>query len=143
MPTQDPTPLTYLINTESSGRWCKKTRLKLPPLAMDSVKGLSCRRFRWNSSSNSPPQIDSPPVPSPRGSPWNNRCMCDVNKNTRFFFAARKNSTGWVWQAGKQGAGGARQRRRTTEGPTHGSRGIKCGDTSGGVFNGTINIATP
>ena len=36
-----------------------------PALAMLTVYGRSCLKFRWNSSSNSPPQIDSPPVPSP------------------------------------------------------------------------------
>jgi hypothetical protein len=36
-----------------------------PALAMDSVYGRSCRRLGWNSSSNSPPHIDSPPVPLP------------------------------------------------------------------------------
>lgn len=30
---------------------------------------LTHRRFLWNSSSNSRPQMDSPPVPSPLGSP--------------------------------------------------------------------------
>ena len=36
-----------------------------PALAMLTVYGRSCLKFRLNSSSNSPPQIDSPPVPSP------------------------------------------------------------------------------
>merc|ERR1719440_68474 len=40
-----------------------------PALAIDNVKGLSCFKDLWNSSSNSPPQMLSPPVPSPCGSP--------------------------------------------------------------------------
>ena len=36
-----------------------------PALAMLRMPGRSCRRVLWNSSSNSPPQMDSPPVPSP------------------------------------------------------------------------------
>lgn len=36
-----------------------------PALAMLRVYGLSCLRDGWNSSSNSPPHIDSPPVPLP------------------------------------------------------------------------------
>ena len=40
-----------------------------PALAMDRVKGRSCRSDRWNSSSNSDPQMEVPPVPSPSGSP--------------------------------------------------------------------------
>lgn len=36
-----------------------------PAFAMDTVKGLSWRRLRLNSSSNSPPQMLWPPVPSP------------------------------------------------------------------------------
>ncbi len=36
-----------------------------PALAIDTVKGRSCRRLRLNSSSNSPPQMLWPPVPSP------------------------------------------------------------------------------
>jgi len=39
-----------------------------PALAMLNVYGLSCFRLE-NSSSNSRPQILSPPVPSPNGSP--------------------------------------------------------------------------
>lgn len=38
-----------------------------PALAMDRMPGRSCRSALWNSSSNSPPQMDSPPVPSPVG----------------------------------------------------------------------------
>jgi len=37
-----------------------------PALAMLSVYGRSCRSVGWNSSSNSPPQMLSPPVPIPR-----------------------------------------------------------------------------
>ena len=40
-----------------------------PPLAMLTMPGRSCLRLASNSSSNSPPQMDSPPVPSPLGSP--------------------------------------------------------------------------
>lgn len=36
-----------------------------PAFAILSVNGLSCFSVGWNSSSNSPPQIDSPPVPTP------------------------------------------------------------------------------
>ena len=36
-----------------------------PALAILTVYGLSCFNVGWNSSSNSPPQIDSPPVPVP------------------------------------------------------------------------------
>ena len=40
-----------------------------PELAMDTVPALSCRSVLTISSSNSPPQMDVPPVPSPSGSP--------------------------------------------------------------------------
>lgn len=40
-----------------------------PALAMLSVYGRSCRSVGWNSSSNSPPQMLSPPMPVPVGSP--------------------------------------------------------------------------
>ena len=36
-----------------------------PAFAMLKVYGRSCLRFGWNSSSNSPPQMLSPPVPVP------------------------------------------------------------------------------
>ena len=36
-----------------------------PPFAILTVKGRSWRKLWWNSSSNSPPQMLSPPVPSP------------------------------------------------------------------------------
>lgn len=36
-----------------------------PALAMLTTKGLSCLSIGCNSSSNSPPQMDSPPVPVP------------------------------------------------------------------------------
>ena len=36
-----------------------------PALAMLTVNGLSCLRLGWNSSSNSWPHIDVPPVPVP------------------------------------------------------------------------------
>merc|ERR1719152_9148 len=36
-----------------------------PAFAIERVKGLSCFKDLWNSSSNSPPQMLSPPVPSP------------------------------------------------------------------------------
>ena len=45
-----------------------------PALAMLTVYGRSCLKLRWNSSSNSPPQMDSPPVPSP-----------EKQKNSLFF----------------------------------------------------------
>lgn len=38
-----------------------------PALAMDRMPGRSWRSVGLNSSSNSPPQMDSPPVPSPAG----------------------------------------------------------------------------
>ena len=38
-----------------------------PAFAIDTVKGRSCLRLRLNSSSNSPPQMLWPPVPSPAG----------------------------------------------------------------------------
>lgn len=40
-----------------------------PPLAILSVYGRSCLSVAWNSSSNSPPQMLSPPMPVPVGSP--------------------------------------------------------------------------
>lgn len=40
-----------------------------PALAMLSVYGRSCLSVGWNSSSNSPPQMLSPPMPVPVGSP--------------------------------------------------------------------------
>lgn len=40
-----------------------------PALAMLRVYGRSCLSVAWNSSSNSPPQILSPPMPVPVGSP--------------------------------------------------------------------------
>lgn len=40
-----------------------------PPFAMLSVYGRSCLSVAWNSSSNSPPQMLSPPMPVPVGSP--------------------------------------------------------------------------
>ena len=36
-----------------------------PELAMESVKGRSCRRLRLSSSANGSPQMLTPPVPSP------------------------------------------------------------------------------
>jgi len=39
-----------------------------PAFAMLTVYGRSCRSDGWNSSSNSPPQILSPPVPLPASS---------------------------------------------------------------------------
>ena len=41
-----------------------------PALAMLTVKGRSCFSDGWNSSSNSPPQMDSPPVPVPARQGW-------------------------------------------------------------------------
>ena len=38
-----------------------------PAFAIDTVKGRSCLKLRLNSSSNSPPQMLWPPVPSPAG----------------------------------------------------------------------------
>lgn len=40
-----------------------------PAFAMLSVYGRSCLNVAWNSSSNSPPQMLSPPMPVPVGSP--------------------------------------------------------------------------
>lgn len=40
-----------------------------PAFAILSVYGRSCLSVAWNSSSNSPPQILSPPMPVPVGSP--------------------------------------------------------------------------
>ena len=40
-----------------------------PALAYDRRYGKLCFNDGWNSSSKSPPQIDSPPVPLPVGSP--------------------------------------------------------------------------
>lgn len=40
-----------------------------PALAILSVYGRSCLSVGWNSSSNSPPQMLSPPMPVPVGSP--------------------------------------------------------------------------
>lgn len=45
-----------------------------PAFAMESVYGRSWRNDGWNSSLKSPPQMDSPPVPVPVGSP-----VCTIN----------------------------------------------------------------
>ena len=45
-----------------------------PALAMETVYGRSCLRSRVISSSNSPPHMETPPVPSPSGSP-----VCSMN----------------------------------------------------------------
>jgi hypothetical protein len=47
-----------------------------PAFAMLSVYGLSCFNIGWNSSSNSCPHIEVPPVPFPCGSPvWIINCF--------------------------------------------------------------------
>jgi hypothetical protein len=40
-----------------------------PALAIESINGLSWLSDSWISSSKSSPQIETPPVPSPSGSP--------------------------------------------------------------------------
>mmetsp|Transcript_9058 Transcript_9058/g.29940 ORF Transcript_9058/g.29940 Transcript_9058/m.29940 type:complete len:377 (-) Transcript_9058:1508-2638(-) len=54
-----------------------------PAFAIETVKGRSCRSERWNSSSNSCPQIEVPPVPSPSGSPvWHMKPLMTLWKRT-------------------------------------------------------------
>lgn len=58
-------PLT--VGTTVMKNW--EPLVPAPAFAMLSVYGRSCLSVVWNSSSNSPPQMLSPPMPVPVGSP--------------------------------------------------------------------------
>ena len=70
------------------------------PFAILSVYGLSCLKAGSNSSSNSFPQILSPPVPSPKGSPvWSiwiereNMKECQLREGRRMVAFEREDAT--------------------------------------------------
>ena len=75
----------------------KGVNMSGPALAMDTVKGRSCRRLGWNSSWNSPPQMLSPPVPSPSGSPvWIMKDLMTCAHGGQLNWVARKKSAAKV-----------------------------------------------
>lgn len=58
-----------------------------PALAILSVYGRSCLSVEWNSSSNSPPQMLSPPMPVPVGSPVWIMKPCKQQRTEGFWWA--------------------------------------------------------
>ena len=57
-----------------------------PALAMETVYGRSCLSDGWNSSSNSPPQIDSPPQPVPvRNAHWEIVSVFEQNESVEAY----------------------------------------------------------
>lgn len=69
-----------------------------PAFAMLRMPGLSCFRLAWNSSSNSPPQMLSPPVPSPSGSPEDDRGTVMFTIPTIWYLSAQTGTVkhGWI-----------------------------------------------
>lgn len=67
-----------------------------PALAMLRVYGRSCLSVAWNSSSNSPPQMLSPPMPVPVGSPVWIMKPCNAARRRRWR-ATKTERTGETW----------------------------------------------